>query len=82
MIALLKNRLAYLGTSLVLLLVASPLISIGTTSGPRVLWWTGLAALCVGGLIPPVQRLFFAPKPSPAPTVDDGTPSEQQGRLA
>ena len=66
MIALLKNRLAYPGTSLVLLVCALPLISIGTTSGPPVLWWIGLAALCVGGLIPPVQRVFFPPKPPPA----------------
>ncbi|HEX2887780.1 hypothetical protein [Vineibacter terrae] len=66
MIALLKNRLAYLGTSLVLLVCALPLISIGTTSGPPVLWWIGLAALCVGGLIPPVQRVFFPPRQPPA----------------
>lgn len=71
LVALLKNRLAYLSTSLVLMLAAFPLISIGTTSGPRVLWWTGFVALCVGGLIPPVQRLFFAPKSSSASTPDD-----------
>ncbi|QIG49361.1 hypothetical protein G5V57_17500 [Nordella sp. HKS 07] len=66
MSALFKNPLAYLSTSFVLFLVALPLVSIGTTSGPRILLWLGLAALCVGGLIPPVQRLLFAPKPPPA----------------
>lgn len=66
MIALFKNPLAYLSTSFALFLIALPLISIGTTSGPRLLLWIGLAALCGGGLIPPVQRLFFAPKPSSA----------------
>lgn len=63
MVALLKSPLAYLSTSFALFLIALPLVSIGTTDGPRVLWWIGLAALCVGGFIPPVQRLFFAPKP-------------------
>ncbi len=66
MVALLKNRLAYLSTSFALFLVALPLISIGTTGGPRLFLWIGLVALCVGGLIPPVQRLLFAPKPPPA----------------
>jgi hypothetical protein len=56
--ALLKSRLACLGTSFVLFLVATPLISFGATRGPRVLVWIGLAALCVGALIPPAQRLF------------------------
>lgn len=65
MVALLKNPLAYLGTSFVLFLIALPLISIGTTGGSPVLWWIGLAALCIGGLIPPVQRLLFPPKSPP-----------------
>lgn len=69
--ALFKNRLAYLSTSFLLFLAACPLISVGTTSGPRVLWWIGLVALCVGGLIPPVQRLLFTPEPSPAATSGD-----------
>lgn len=63
MIALLENPLAYLSTSFVLFLIALPLISIGTTSGPRFLLWIGLAAFCAGGLIPPVQRLLCGPKP-------------------
>lgn len=58
MAALLKNPLAYLTLSFCLFLVALPLISFGTTSGPRFLLWAGFAALCVGGLIPPVQRLL------------------------
>ena len=71
MSALFKNPLAYLSTSFALFLVALPLVSIGTTGGPRILLWLGLAALCVGGLIPPVQRLLFAPKPPPATTSHD-----------
>lgn len=66
MVALLKNRLAYLSTSFALFLIALPLISIGTTSGPRLLLWLGLAALCVGGLIPPVQRLVCGAEPPSA----------------
>lgn len=58
MLALFKNRLAYLSTSFVLLLAAFPLISIGTTSGSPLFWGLGLGALGIGGLIPPVQRLL------------------------
>lgn len=64
MIALFKNRLAYLSVSLVLLVAAFPLISIGTTTGPRPLWWLGLFALGCGGLIPPLQRLLLGPPPT------------------
>ncbi|MBX9823625.1 MAG: hypothetical protein K2Y27_01400 [Xanthobacteraceae bacterium] len=67
MVALLKNPLAYLSTSFVLFLMALPLISIGTTSGPRLLLWIGLVALGVGSLIPPVQRLLFAPPSASKP---------------
>lgn len=66
MVALFKNPLAYLSLSFVLFLISLPLISIGTTGGSRMLLWIGLAALCVGGLIPPTQRLLFPPKPPPA----------------
>lgn len=65
MLALLKNRLAYLSTSFVLLVVAFPLISIGTTRGSTTLWWMGLLALGLGGLIPPLQRLLLGPPPAP-----------------
>lgn len=64
MIALFKNRLAYLSISFVLLIAAFPLISIGQTSGPNLLWWIGLLALGCGGLIPPLQRLLLGPPPS------------------
>lgn len=71
MIALFKNRLTYLSVALILLVVAFPLISIGTTSGPAFLWWTGLLALTAGGLIPPLQRLLLgAPAPPPAAEAD------------
>ncbi|QYX56437.1 hypothetical protein K1T73_15490 [Roseovarius sp. SCSIO 43702] len=62
------NRLLTLSISLVLLLIAFPLISIGTTSGPPVLWWAGLAALVVGGVLPPLRRLFPGKEPLPEPT--------------
>lgn len=83
MIALLKNRLAYLSISLVLLLVAFPLISIGATRGPAALWWAGLLALGCGGLIPPLQRLLLGPPPAavaPAPPHDHkAKPSQKNG---
>lgn len=71
MITLLRSRIAYLSTSFALFLVALPLISIGTTSGPRFLLWMGLAALGIGALIPPVQRLCCAPD-EPASKDDNG----------
>lgn len=76
MIALFKNRLAYLSVSLILLVVAFPLISAGTTHGPDALWWMGLAALVCGGLIPPVQRLLLGP-PAAAPADAHDTPPTQ-----
>lgn len=63
MAALLTNALAYLSTSFALFLIALPLISIGTTGGPRLLLWIGLVALCAGSFIPLMQRLPFASKP-------------------
>ncbi|OYR18543.1 hypothetical protein [Brucella grignonensis] len=62
MLNLLKNRVAYLSLSFALLMGSLPLISRGTTGGPEYLWWIGLAALCAGAAIPPVQRLFFSTK--------------------
>lgn len=59
---LFRNRVAYLSLSFVLLLVSYPLISWGTTRGPDVLWWLGLAMLVLGAMIPPAQRLLFPPK--------------------
>lgn len=42
--------------ALVLLLAVLPLTSIGTTNNQPVLWWLGLGALLVGGLLPPATR--------------------------
>lgn len=58
MVALFENRFAYLSVSLALLVAGFPLISIGTTTGPQVVWWLGMLALTCGALIPPVQRLW------------------------
>lgn len=38
------------GVSVVLLLFVLPLMSFGTTGGPAVLWWLGLALLVIGGV--------------------------------
>ncbi|MCB1347981.1 MAG: hypothetical protein KDK11_04815 [Maritimibacter sp.] len=62
------NRHATLTLSLVFLLAAFPLISLGTTSGPPVLWWLGLMALCIGGVLPPLRRVFPPKEPLPEPT--------------
>jgi hypothetical protein len=67
MLAMLKKPIAYLSTSFFLFLIAVPLISIGTTSGPSSLLWAGLAALCIGGVIPPAQRLLTSKQPPAAP---------------
>lgn len=58
---LFENRIFYLSVSFLLLLGSFPLISIGTTRGPALLWWLGLLALSIGAMIPPAQRLFFPP---------------------
>jgi len=82
MIALLRNRLAYLSSSLVLLVVAFPLISIGTTRGPTALWWAGLLMLGCGALIPPLQRLLLGPPPAavaPASEHDDAKRPQSKG---
>ncbi len=50
------SRLAVRSISLVLMLAAFPLISVGTTGGQPAVWWIGLACLGLGALIPPVMR--------------------------
>ena len=54
------SRIAARNISLVLMLAAFPLISIGTTGGRSIVWWLGLASLALGALIPPVMR--FVPE--------------------
>lgn len=56
--ALFENRTVLPGISLALQLAAFPLVSFGTTSGPPTLWWVGLAALGLGGAVPPVVRVL------------------------
>ena len=55
---LLAKPIVYLSVSFVLFMIAPLLVSLGTTVGSRSLLWIGLAALCVAGIIPPVQRLI------------------------
>ncbi|GKY86859.1 hypothetical protein [Sinisalibacter aestuarii] len=62
------NRLVTLALSLAFLLIAFPLISIGTTNGPPLLWWLGLMALAIGGILPPLRRVFPPKEPLPKPT--------------
>ncbi len=62
------SRLFTLTISLILLLIAFPLISIGTTSGPPMLWWLGLASLVIGGILPPLRRVLVPSQPMPEPT--------------
>jgi hypothetical protein len=50
------SRLAVLSLSLILLLAVLPLTSFGTTNDQPVLWWLGLGALLIGGLLPPATR--------------------------
>lgn len=62
------SRLASQTLAMLLMLAAFPLISFGTTSGPPLLWWLGLAALGVGGAIPPVRRFVEKRQAEPPPT--------------
>ncbi len=61
------NRMLALSLSLLLLLAAFPLVSLGTTGGNPLLWRLGLGCLLIGALIPPLGRLFAARRPEPPP---------------
>jgi hypothetical protein len=67
------SRNALLGLSFVLLLIVYPLTALGTDGMSPVLWWAGIAALAVGGLIPPV--LHFVD-----PSKSKGKDEEKQDR--
>lgn len=54
------SRFALRTVSLLLMLAAFPLISVGTTSHRSVVWWLGLAAFAVGAIIPPAMRYIPA----------------------
>ena len=54
------SRAAARNISLLLMLAAFPLISVGTTNGSSLAWWIGLASLGLGALIPPVMRYLPA----------------------
>lgn len=71
------SRVAALSISLALLLAAFPLISIGATTGPAAVWWLGLAALALGGLIPPVRR-FVVRRPPPRRPNPVGMPEDER----
>lgn len=40
----------------VLLLIAFPIISVGTTRGSGPVWWIGLLAVVLGGVLPVLTR--------------------------
>jgi hypothetical protein len=42
--------------ALVLLFVAFPIISLGTTGGSSLVWWAGLMSLVLGGVLPVLTR--------------------------
>lgn len=49
-------RWRLLGLAFVLCLLSLPALSFGTSRGMALLWWMGLLALGVGGLIPVLLR--------------------------
>ena len=69
------SNLVALSFSMVLLLTAFPLISYGSTQGTAWLWQTGLAALVLGGVIPPAGRFVAAKSPEP-PATRAGMPDD------
>lgn len=44
--------------ALVLLLAAFPVISLGSTHGGGLVWWTGLLAFVIGGVLPVWTRFM------------------------
>ena len=57
--------------SLLLMLAAFPLISIGTMGDRPLLWWLGLVVLALGAMIPPVLR--YAPEERSEPKSREAT---------
>ena len=57
MMAVALTPIRTLGVSLLLYLVALPLISLGVTTGSDPLWGLGLGLLALAGAIPLVSRL-------------------------
>ena len=57
--------------SLVLMLAAFPLISVGTTGDRPLLWWAGLLSLLAGAAIPPILRFVPVKEPPPKPHATD-----------
>ncbi|MEO8992213.1 MAG: hypothetical protein ABI284_07090 [Nitrosospira sp.] len=80
--SLLKNRLTYLTISFVLLVLAFPLISIGTSQGPAWLWHLGLSSLITGGMIPPLYRLLsrHSTEAPPLDAPDDSSDEQKAHR--
>lgn len=54
------RRTTILSIAFVLLLLAMPLISLGTINETAWMWWLGLGLLAVGLLTPPILRLRSA----------------------
>jgi hypothetical protein len=50
------NKLVVEIWALVLLFVAFPLISLGTTGGNALVWWLGLVILIIGSVLPVLTR--------------------------
>ena len=65
------NKLVVETWALVLLFVAFPLISFGTTGGNALVWWIGLVVLIVGGALPVLTR-FVSPSSVPDKPRDAG----------
>lgn len=70
------NKLILLGIALILLLIAYPLVSIGTVQEIPAVWWIGLLALVLGGIIPPVTRYMFREEEEQA---EEERPEEKRG---
>ena len=54
------RRTTILSIAFIMLLLALPLISLGTINETPWMWWLGLAMLTVGLLTPPVMRMRHA----------------------
>jgi hypothetical protein len=65
------NKLVVEIWALVLLFVAFPLISLGTTGGNALVWWIGLIVLFVGSVLPVLTR-FVSPTNIPDKPRDAG----------
>lgn len=74
------SHLAIQGAVLMLMLLALPVTSAGTTTNATWLNMLGLAAIAVGGMVPPVLRFAASDESDDSATSEDSGSSDDSDR--